>query len=223
MKKYRNSVVSEYISGLIKKGPSKKAQAAMEIVPFIHSVKKVTPKTWVSLRSSPRKKKGQAAMEFLLTYGWAILAVLVALSALAYFGVLNPSNYTPNQCTLPTGLSCIDYTLSAYTVHVGPPAPGGSDVLKNKLIIEIKNNRGWDYVINSVQVQGSASLFQPSIITGAVSNGDEIIYTADPFEYKPGQVMTSKTNYNLKITINSQNVQSDLSFSETGSIVGNVD
>jgi len=30
-------------------------------------------------------KKSQAAMEFLMTYGWAILVVLVAIGALAYF------------------------------------------------------------------------------------------------------------------------------------------
>ena len=35
-------------------------------------------------------KKSQAAMEFLMTYGWAILVVLVAIGALAYFGVLSP-------------------------------------------------------------------------------------------------------------------------------------
>ncbi len=36
-----------------------------------------------------KSKKGQAAMEFLMTYGWAILVVLVAIAALAYFGVTN--------------------------------------------------------------------------------------------------------------------------------------
>jgi len=40
-------------------------------------------------------KKGQALMEFLMTYGWAILVVLVAIGALAYFGVLNPERFLP--------------------------------------------------------------------------------------------------------------------------------
>lgn len=35
-------------------------------------------------------RKGQAAMEFLMTYGWAILVVLIAIGALSYFGVLTP-------------------------------------------------------------------------------------------------------------------------------------
>jgi len=35
-------------------------------------------------------KKGQAAMEFLMTYGWAILIVLVAIAALYFMGVFSP-------------------------------------------------------------------------------------------------------------------------------------
>jgi len=54
-------------------------------------------------------KKAQAAMEFLMTYGWAILVVLLAIAALAYFGVLNPGKYLPSSCTLGTGLGCNDF------------------------------------------------------------------------------------------------------------------
>ncbi len=53
-------------------------------------------------------KKGQAAMEFLMTYGWAILVVLAAIGALAYFGVLNPGQLLPDKCTFPASFDCID-------------------------------------------------------------------------------------------------------------------
>jgi uncharacterized protein (UPF0333 family) len=46
-----------------------------------------------------RQKKGQAAMEFLMTYGWAILVVLAAIGALAYFGVLSPEKLVPERTT----------------------------------------------------------------------------------------------------------------------------
>src|SRR3989338_1126940 len=39
-------------------------------------------------------KRGQAAMEFLMTYGWAILAAIIAIGVLAYFGVFNPGRLT---------------------------------------------------------------------------------------------------------------------------------
>ena len=63
-----------------------------------------------------RNKKAQAAMEFLMTYGWAILVVLAAIGALAYFGVLSPDRFLPEKCTLPAGVACLDFTGSATSV-----------------------------------------------------------------------------------------------------------
>jgi uncharacterized protein (UPF0333 family) len=59
------------------------------------------------------QKKGQAAMEFLMTYGWALLVVLIAIGALAFFGVLNPSKFLPNSCSLAPGFACTDFKATA--------------------------------------------------------------------------------------------------------------
>ncbi len=59
------------------------------------------------------RRKGQAAMEFLMTYGWAILVVLIAIGALAYFGVLNPSRFLPESCTIGPGIGCDDFKIIA--------------------------------------------------------------------------------------------------------------
>ncbi|HLC46713.1 MAG TPA: hypothetical protein VJI75_03140 [Candidatus Nanoarchaeia archaeon] len=56
------------------------------------------------------QKRAQAAMEFLLTYGWAILIVLVVIAALAYFGVLSPSKFLPEKCTFQPGILCKDFS-----------------------------------------------------------------------------------------------------------------
>ena len=61
------------------------------------------------MRGDLMKQRGQAAMEFLMTYGWAILVVLIAIGALAYFGVLNPSRFLPRSCTLMPGLDCDEF------------------------------------------------------------------------------------------------------------------
>lgn len=55
------------------------------------------------------KKKAQAAMEFLMTYGWALLVVLIAIAALAFFGVLNPARLLPSSCSLGVGFACEDF------------------------------------------------------------------------------------------------------------------
>ena len=54
-----------------------------------------------------KNRKSQAAMEFLMTYGWAILVVLAAIAALAYFGVLSPEKFLPEKCLIETGFTCI--------------------------------------------------------------------------------------------------------------------
>ena len=53
-----------------------------------------------------RGKKAQAAMEFLMTYGWAILIILIALGVLFYLGVFNPK--TPSTCLASAPLTCAD-------------------------------------------------------------------------------------------------------------------
>ena len=62
-------------------------------------------------------KKAQAAMEFLMTYGWAILVVLIAIGALAYFGVLSPEKFLPEKCVISTGsgLFCQEFSATSGT------------------------------------------------------------------------------------------------------------
>jgi len=51
-------------------------------------------------------KKLQAAMEYLMTYGWAILIIALALGVLYSLGVLNPGRLKPVMCMLPAPFSC---------------------------------------------------------------------------------------------------------------------
>ncbi|MEM7815876.1 MAG: hypothetical protein QXN71_02030 [Candidatus Aenigmatarchaeota archaeon] len=44
-------------------------------------------------------KKAQSAMEYLMTYGWAILIVIIVAAALFALGVFNPSTYTGRAAT----------------------------------------------------------------------------------------------------------------------------
>ena len=64
------------------------------------------------------ERKGQAAMEFLMTYGWAILVVLVAIGALAYFGVLSPARFLPSTCEFQSGLGCDSFKAATDGVRI---------------------------------------------------------------------------------------------------------
>ena len=59
--------------------------------------------------------KAQAALEFLTTYGWAFLVILIMIGTLAYFGILSPSKVLPNRCNIGSEFQCLDYQISATT------------------------------------------------------------------------------------------------------------
>lgn len=88
------------------------------------------------------KNKGQAAMEFLMTYGWAILVVLIAIGALAYFGVLNPARFLPASCTLMPGLSCDSFK---------------ADLSDNQVTLVVRNGLGDDLTSVSFGTCGGTS------------------------------------------------------------------
>ena len=56
--------------------------------------------------------KAQAAFEFLSTYGWALLVILIMIGALAYFGILNPGKVLPNRCYFGPEFSCVDHQIN---------------------------------------------------------------------------------------------------------------
>ena len=51
-------------------------------------------------------RKSQAALEFLTTYAWAFLVILIMIGALAYFGMLSPSKLLPDRCNFGSEVSC---------------------------------------------------------------------------------------------------------------------
>lgn len=55
--------------------------------------------------------KAQNAMEYLITYGWAIAVLGIVIAALVGLGVLNPSSFTPNVCSFPADFGCVSATL----------------------------------------------------------------------------------------------------------------
>ena len=52
-------------------------------------------------------KKAQSAMEYLMTYGWAILTIAVVLASLFSLGVFNGSNINGSTCIASPGYLCI--------------------------------------------------------------------------------------------------------------------
>src|SRR3989339_383143 len=96
-----------------------------------------------------RYRKSQAAMEFLMTYGWAILVVLAAIAALAYFGVLSPEKFLPEKCILQPGIACVS--------HKVEPA---------QVTLVISNGLGRTMIINSIAVGSCSGTFTQEMLSG---------------------------------------------------------
>ena len=63
--------------------------------------------------------RGQAALEFLTTYGWAVLVLLVMVASLSNFGILSPDRFLPERCLVGGGFSCGGFSLFGFGVVVG--------------------------------------------------------------------------------------------------------
>lgn len=111
------------------------------------------------------QKKGQAAMEFLMTYGWALLVVLIAIGALAFFGVLNPGRFLPETCTLSPGFACTDSKVTTGVATI---------VLQNGLGTNI--NSGATLTIDGRELHTDACL-QTSGTAGTILDGTSTTIT----------------------------------------------
>jgi hypothetical protein len=85
-------------------------------------------------------KKSQAALEFLTTYAWAFLIILIMIAALAYFGIFQPGKLLPDRCNFGTEIDCIDYRVTA----------PGTDTFD----LRLKNSLGEPIVIPAVATNG---------------------------------------------------------------------
>ena len=120
--------------------------------------------------------------------GWAILVVLAAIAALAYFGVLSPAKFLPEKCILEPGFLC-----------------EGHKVETSKITLIISNTvEGRTVTVNSITVGSCSSTSLntelvgggPSsnfLIGGTCSNG------AVKDRYK-GEIVIGYTEKNTQLT-----------------------
>ena len=113
--------------------------------------------------------KSQAAMEFLMTYGWAILVVLAAIAALAYFGVLSPEKFLPEKCILSPGIACVSHK-----------------VTPTEAVVILSNGLGRTIIIDSIEIGNCLTTF-----TGT---GSSVMVSGNQSEF----TITGCTNGNSK-------------------------
>lgn len=154
-------------------------------------------------------------MEFLLTYGWAIVVVVTAIAALAYFGVLDVDKYAPSMCTLPAGLSCLDHGVSY-------------DGNYNKLELRVKNNLGFKIKITGIAIeeyQRSMTGLEVTLPNGdATEEGDIDLTDMTNAEWPPPDYppIPSGQKYDIEFKLTYTNTGSGLPHTVTGTITGKI-
>jgi len=107
-------------------------------------------------------KKAQAAMEFLMTYGWAILIVVIAVAALAGFGLFDTNRFVQDTCNSgsATGIVCTtnQVAVDTNTGTVTMALSNGAHARVNITNVEgtsctVSN---WDILKNGASIKGQA-------------------------------------------------------------------
>ena len=142
-------------------------------------------------------KRGQSALEYLMTYGWAILVVLAAIGALAYFGVLSPDRFLPEKCTLPSGVACLDFTGSASQVD-----------------LVIQNSAGFDMQSTSVVVNSTSANFACTDSDGdaTLTDGEKDTFTCTGLSLASGK-------FKGTLSITYTNAQTGMTHTKQGELI----
>lgn len=141
-------------------------------------------------------KKGQVAMEFLMTYGWAILAAMVIIGLLGYY-------YFSSDMLSPSGGSVSHpFNLYAYSVS------------ESDAVIELRNDGGETYNVTGIEI---GDLCEDDYDDEIITAGDtKSIDVACDHSLEAGET------YNERVIITYRRSGSSVDLTSTGSIRGTV-
>ena len=149
----------------------------------------------INLKKSVR---AQAALEFLTTYGWAFLIILIMIGTLAYFGILSPSKLTPNRCNFGSEFQCLDYQIKDL-------GTGADDTFR----LRLKNNVGETITMDSIALTKedgnpyACTTAQPmnTLSSWAVSAVKDLVWTACTFgdltKDQKGKILVTLTYHSV--------------------------
>ena len=109
-------------------------------------------------------RNAQAAFEFLTTYGWVLLILLITLLVLDYFDILNLKRFLPEKCYIEYSIHCVSYKVE-----------------HSKITLVISNGLEEPIVVNNINIGECSSTFEQQIPTdsdmqfvvgGACNNGE---------------------------------------------------
>ena len=146
-------------------------------------------------------EKGQSALDFLMTYGWALLIMALVIAGLFALGVFDTGSFIGTRATGFVQISPVGYRV----------APSGA------LSVMFKNNAGTDIVITQVNATLGTSTIANSTSV-AVADGEQT--GTLPLGNFAAQPLSS--SYSVKVTIAYNDSTTGFSYTDAGTLSGTV-
>lgn len=158
----------------------------------------------MNMKGDARNKKGQAALDFLMTYGWAIALVVIIAAVLFALGVFDVNNFVGNKAVGFSQIAVKGWGLStAGTMTIKLSNQAGVPVRIDNVSIVITNT--------TTTVSG----LPVSLTTGADS--DILSTAAAAFGAQP-----AGSSYTAKVTISYTDTSANFPYATSGTITGKV-
>jgi hypothetical protein len=123
------------------------------------------------------KQKAQVALEFLMTYGWALLIVGVSVGVLGYL-LITPQEFVQPSCNFIGGLECIGHRFTT-----------------SNFSMEVSNNEMRGIQINLVQCTLGQDTTEGNANPESLSTGATSVITCNPVD------VTENEFINIKVVV----------------------
>lgn len=153
------------------------------------------------------KEKAQTSLEFLMTYGWAILIVLVIVVVAWQWGFFNPGGVVKKGSSGFWGVKPMDFSYNT----------------DGDLILSLKNGVGGVINITEVEVRGGSVTYIDSVDTPlSISPGSQSTYSlpSATSELQGGSIGSS---YNLFLSIEYNDSRTLEVYRSSGKIWGSIE
>jgi len=130
------------------------------------------------IKKSGGEGKGFAIAAIIISAVIIIVPILlVGLGAIAYFGVLSPSEFLPSKCVFPAGISCIDFKVESSS---------------DQILVILRNGLGFD--LTGITLTASGCTISPSY--PSMLNGEQKTFTLSECSLTKGDTYSG----NLDVT-----------------------
>lgn len=122
------------------------------------------------------ENKGQTALEYLITYGWAILVILVVLAVLWYYGIFNPATWAGEQVISGSAFQITDKSLGSTTLTLvlGNKVGSRVNITSTALSNGLSGTNSSAFVLDP---NGQATIVIPTTATSGSSANFRVTFT----------------------------------------------